>query len=193
MINENTRPIGWQGAAIQAQLDSTNIKFNVPGSEVLARFNREITFDDDGVPHVIYDKEIVTLADGLTRWAYDNRDPELFDGRSLPRSGAGGGRVGTLSKSDFTLAEKIAFIKEHGGEAYERLPLKSGGATTEVRSKAEYYRLPRQEKMRLLAKDPGYFERLPNTPAEALGGKVNGTFINRAALEKHKAVRPASR
>ncbi len=178
------REIGWQATAINESFAKTGIKFTKSNADTLKAFGRDVVFDDDGRPHVNFDSEILPLEDGLTRWAFDSADG-VADRRTLPREGAGGGRVGTMSKSGLTLAEKLEFIRVRGGAAYEALPLKSAG-TFEVKTKQDFYKLPRAEKVRLTGKDPHFFSKLPDAPSD----QPKGGYVNHAALAKHRATRP---
>jgi hypothetical protein len=149
------------------------------------RQGREITFDQDGEPSVTYDGENLPLSAALLRFGYDRRD--LIDGRSLPRNGAGKARPGLASKSDLkTFKEKAEFIKQFGGAAYEALPL-VGVQSSEVKTRQDWMKLPRQEKVRRLAADPEAFNKLPNA---APTGRVNGSLINQTGIDKHRAARP---
>lgn len=143
-----------EAKALNTAFDATGITFH-NRAESLAAFkeSREIVYDDDG-----YDSEPLLLADALARFAYDNR--QYVDARTLPREGVGASRPGTLSKSDLDLKGKLEFIKTHGGAAYEALPLKSQ-PTREVKTREDWYRLPRAERVRLTGKDPDFLANYP--------------------------------
>lgn len=173
---------------LNAAFDATGIKFN-DRAQALASFKegREIVYDESGEPCTRYDSEYLPLSDALTRFAYDRRD--LVDGRTLPRQGAGSARPGTLSKADFTdVKSKVEFIREHGEDAYARLPL-TGVGTSEVKTRQDFMKLPREEKVRRYAADPECFNKLPSAPTD----QIKGSFINHAAIAKQQAIRPSSR
>jgi hypothetical protein len=155
----------------------------------LAKFRegREIVFEE-GEPHVQFDSEILELSDALKRWAYDIRDPELFDGRSLPRTGVGLARPGIASKSDFpTIAEKVAYIQTHGEDSWARLPLTGIGASGEVKTFEDWKRLPSAEKIRRLNADPSVIQKL--TKAGSTAGRSNVAYINHELIAKQQSIR----
>lgn len=169
-----------------ASFDATNIKFNDRSAALEAiTEGREITYDEAGNPSIVYDGQTLPLSDALTRFAFDRRD--LVDGRTLPKQGAGGGRVGTLSKADLVdYKAKAAFIAENGGDAYERLPLKPP-ASTELKYREAYYALSRSEKVKLIEKHGANFAAtLPKRPT----GQPLGTFIANDKLAELKKIRP---
>lgn len=172
--------------ALHAAFDETKIVFH-DRAAALAKFKegREIIFGDDGQPYSTYDGETsVRLADALTRWALDTRDPALFDGRSLPRHGANG-RPGIISKADFdTVASRVAYITEFGEDSWARLPLK-GIATSEILTKQSWMKLPLSEKVRRTAADPDAFSKLPDKPTD----QIRGSFIHHAAIAREKLKR----
>lgn len=178
-----------EGKKLTEVFDATGVRF-YDRATVLAAFkeNHEIHYDEAGEPTTFFDGEHVPLKDALTRYAYDAPDG-VCDRRTLPREGSGGGRRGTASKADFDLAGKVAFIKEHGISQWEQMPSKNADSQ-EVRTKADWYRLSRTEKVRRTAANPNAFSDLPNAPQT---GRVNGALINEAGLEKHKAVSPQRR
>ncbi len=93
-----------------------------------------------------------------------------------------------------TLTDKVTFITEHGEEAFARLPL-TGVGTSEVKTKSDWYLLPREEKVRRLAADPDAINRLPNAakvdPVESkMTVLQGGSKVNYTALEKQRRIRP---
>jgi hypothetical protein len=176
------RPIGWEADQINAAIAATKIRFNVSNADALTAFNREVVFSEAGEPQAIYDGQALPLADALTRWAVDDRTG-IADRRTLPRDPVAG-RPGSLAKSSMSTSEKVAFINEHGSTAFEALPL-TNKATSEVTSKADFYKLPLSEKTRLTRENPNFFASLPNTPT----GQIRGSYVNHAAIAKAKAAR----
>lgn len=157
-----------QAQAINTAFDAAGIGFKAKRSDVLAELKnngeREVAFDKDGNPHIKYDGQILTLSEALHRFAYDRRD--LADQRTLPKQDEGRGRPGIASKADFaTVAEKTAYIREHGIDAYERLPVTTP-KTSEVRFREDFFALPTAEKARRLQETPDIIESLPNRPKQ---------------------------
>jgi hypothetical protein len=178
-----------EGKVLTEAFDASGIKFNDRSVALaeLKKDGREIAYDDDGKPHVHYDSEILPLSDALIRFGYDRRD--LCDGRTLPRTGAGTARPGLMSKADLPdFKAKVAFIREHGEEAYARLPL-TGVATSEVLTKSDWYKLNRKEKCRRLDADPDAFNRLPSGPPTIPGALVNRSYVNQPKLDALKKIR----
>jgi len=177
--NKNDRPIGWQGDAIAKAIADTNIKYTVTPAELLAKFGREVQFDDEGNPHALYDREVLPLADALTRFAAD--EDGICDRRTLPRS-PGGGRRGVASREDLPDAKaKAAYIAEYGLAAFEALPTKAQ-PSGELKYQDDFRRLPVAEKSRLIAKHGlKFIESLPARPSD----QPFGGYINRDALDKH--------
>lgn len=180
-----------EGLKLSQAFDATEIKFH-NRSEALAAFKegREIEYDESGEPQTTYDGERLPLKDALTRFAYDAPDG-VVDRRTLPREGAGGGRKGTLSKSDLDLQGKIAFINQFGGEAYERLPSTGVGSSAEVRTKQDALKLPVKERVRRYAADADWFAKLADGPAATVAGMTSagGAKINVVALDKQRRIR----
>ncbi len=174
-----------QAMAILAAIGSTEIRFHDDAPELLARFKatgREIAFDEAGKPTTTYDGQTVALADALTRWATDDRT--IADGRTLPRTDTGKGRPGMASKQDYaTVAEKTAFISEHGIAAWESLPTKPP-VTSEVVFKEDFFKLNLSEKTRRLNENPNAIAELPNRPKPL--AKVNQAGID-AQRSKYRA------
>ena len=112
---------------------------------MLKRFARDIITAEGERASAVYDGETLPLSDALLRWAYDNRDPETFDARTLPRAGAGTARPGLDHKGNYPDAKsKAAYIREHGLEAFERLPLK-GPTSAEITTVEQWRMLPLAE------------------------------------------------
>jgi len=148
--------------------------------------NRDIVIDDeDGQLYSRYDGEVLPLDEALLRFGLDNRP--LIDGRSAPRSGAGGRNL-ELTKSEITTREKVAFIAQHGADAFEKLP-SHPVASSEVKTKQDWMKLPLAEKVRRTKENPNAFAELPNANA----GKVPGLFVDKDKIAKQQAIRPASR
>ena len=185
---KDSRPIGWEGDAVETAFAKTGIRFNLPNAEVLAKFKapgRDVTFDDGGVPHTLYDREVLPLVDALTRWAADDVEG-VCDRRTLPRS-PGGGRNGIASREDLPDAKsRVAYIDKHGLEAFEALPTKHQ-PTEELRYRDQFRELPLSEKSRLIRQHGEDFVR--NLPARPTG-QPRGGYINREALERQKRIRP---
>jgi hypothetical protein len=176
---------------LNAQFDATNIKFRDRSTalQALLAGGCEVIYTEDGSAQVHYDGERLGLRDALTRLAFDQRD--LVDGRTLPREGTTG-RQGTLSKADMTLQEKIAYVRDHGADAFARIPSVNFD-TKPVTTREDFYRLSRAEKVRRIAADPNILAKLPSAPkvsvVEQLETVAPGVRINRAGLEKQKAIR----
>jgi hypothetical protein len=172
---------------INAAFDAAQVRFNDRATALAAfKEGREIIFED-GQPYTRFDSEYLPLSDALLRFGYDRH--ELVDGRTLPRTGAGAARPGLASKADFpTVKDKVDFINKNGEDAWARLPL-TGVAGTEVKTIADWKRLPLSEKVRRVNADPDAVRKLAPTPTV----RQHGAFINTEALERQKAIRPASR
>ena len=180
---------------LEAAFDATGVKFHDrPAALAEFRAGRAAIEHTDEGAFAVYDGERIPLADALLRFAYDNRSPELLDARTLPRNGAGTSRPGIGSKADYeTTAQKAEFIRTHGFDAWEKLPVRGLGSS-EVQSKEDWYKLPRQEKVRRLAADPNAFARLPDkAPSAPTPARRAGAYINDEAIAREKAVRPPQR
>jgi hypothetical protein len=168
-------------ASLNRAFDSSALIFH-SRSEALGAFKqgREIVFED-GEPFALYDGVIQPLGDALAKFGADNRG--YIDGRSLPRAGVDASRPGVLSKNGFaSLAEKVAYIAEHGAEAFEKLPLQTRD-TSELTHQSQWYKLNIAERVRLTSLDPDAFSKLKPGP------KPGGTYINEKALAKELATR----
>ena len=192
MENKTEHTPSW-GIASEAQrihssFDQTGISFH-DRADALAAFGRPVTFNDHtGDPEAFYDGQDLPLSECLKRFAYDRQD--LVDRRTLPREGMGTTRAAQLSKSSFsTTAEKTAYIREHGVDAWESLPLKPP-VSTEVRTKQDFWKLPVEEKSRRIRENPNYVETLPNAPPQVQTGFAK---VNYDLLEKQRKLRPGSR
>lgn len=141
--------------------------------------------DEDGQLYARYDGEVLPLDEALLRFGLDNR-PHI-DGRSAPRTGTGGRNV-ELTKSEMTTREKVAYIAQNGADAFEKLATKPV-ETTEVKTRQDFMKLSRQERVRRYAENPNAFVDLPN----AVSDQPKGSFINREALAKQQAIRPNSK
>jgi hypothetical protein len=174
--------------AINQAFDATGVTFHDRAAALAAfKEGREVVFED-GQPFALYDREFLPLGDALKRFAYDQR--QHVDARTLPRTGVGTSRPGIASKADFpTVAEKIAFVNLHGADAWEKLPL-TGIGSKEVVTVADFRRLPLAEKTRLINADPDYLYKLKPSPGLPQPGQAR---INHEAIERQKAIRPASR
>lgn len=188
-MSEEKKPlapgVGAEARKLNEAFDKTGVSFHDRAAALAALKSdgREIVFDDAGEPSVLYDNHQMPLSDALLRLGYDRR--ELVDGRTLPRQGVGASRPGLASKEDFkTVREKLDWIAANGADAWERLPL-TGVQSAEVRTKQDWYKLPRAEKVRLTALDPNYFDKLPSAPAV----RQHGAFINVEGIERQKAIR----
>jgi hypothetical protein len=176
-----------QAEAIHAAFDKTGVKFH-DRAAALAEFKaggREIIFDEDGQPHSYYDGEALGLDQSFLRFAYDRR--ELCDQRTLPRAGAGGGRIGLESKADFTTTkEKLAFIEARGEDAWAKLPLTGVAPKGEILTQDDFRKLPLAEKVARTNADPLVFSKLPKAPKgeSPLTGKTH-----HAALAKEMKTR----
>jgi hypothetical protein len=180
---EFTPGIGVEARKINEAFDRTGINFHSRPDALAAlkTDGREIVFnEDDGEPYVHYDSEFLKLDQALTRLALDQRS--LADGRSLPR-GASTARPNTLSRAEMTIAEKVAYVNEHGEEAFLKLPSRPT-TTSEVKTTEDFRRLPRAEKVRRINEDPDAIRKLAPPPT----ARANGTFINHEALARQKAI-----
>jgi hypothetical protein len=178
MIHESDK-----ATILNSSFDASGIKFHDRSTTLQTlTTDREISYAEDGTASIHYDGEILPLEAALKRFAYDNR--AHVDGRTLPKEGVGTARPGTLSKAAMTLQEKIAFIKEHGADAFSRIASKSYD-TQPVDTRQDWMRLSRTEKVRRLAADPDAFTKLPNATSD----QPKGGYINHAALEREKAIK----
>jgi hypothetical protein len=185
-----TTDAGAEARAIHEAFDSTGVTFHDRAATLAAlkQNGRDVVFDN-GVPHIVYDGELLELKEGLLRLAYDRRD--LADRRTLPRAGAGTSRPGIDSKDRYkTTREKLDFISTYGAEAWERLPLR-GPSTSEVLTREDFLRLPRQERMRRYAADPSVLAKLPSSSSRYIPGsaKVNVEGLQRHLASKGKLAR----
>jgi len=173
-----------QAQKLNEAFDQTGVKFHDRAAtlQAITADGREVAYDADGTVRIHYDGEQLSLKDALTRFAYDNR--QHVDARTLPKEGAGTARPGTLAKSDMTLAQKTAYINQHGAEAFSKIPSKNFD-TQPVVSRQDWMRLSRAEKVRRLGADPDAFIKLPNATSDQL----KGSFINHTALEREKKIR----
>jgi hypothetical protein len=177
-----TPGIGVEAKKINEAFDASKIAFH-NRAEALAALRAtgaEVAFDEQGNPHCRYDSEYLTLTEALTRLALDQKG--LADGRSLPR-GASIARPNALSRAEMTTAEKVAYVNEHGEEAFLKLPSRPV-ATTETKTTEDFRRLALAEKVRRINADPAAIYKLAPGPT----ARTNGTYINVEALARHKAV-----
>jgi len=165
------------------------VKFHNSAEALAALKEGRESVEEDGQLFTRYDGAAkVPLANALLRFGYDRR--ELVDGRSLPRAGVGTSRPGLASKADYPdTASKLKAIAEHGADWWEKLPL-TGVATSEVKTHADWYKLPIAERVRRTAADPDAFSKLAPSPGQTMPGLAR---VNQAALDKIVAIRPASR
>jgi hypothetical protein len=178
-------------AKLNEAFDQTGITFHSRpvALAALKATGSEVVYDDAGEPFTRYDSEYLSLSDALTRLAFDQRETRV-DGRTLPRNGAGSARPGIASKSDFTtVKERSDFITKNGFDAYERLPL-TAIDSSEIRTQADFLKLPSKERSRRYGIDPDCFAKLPKAEAphpfqKALDQKEN----MKANLAKHIASR----
>jgi hypothetical protein len=179
--------VGEEARALNEAFDAAQVRFNDRSAALAAfRENHEITWED-GKPFTRFDGEVQLLSSALLKFGFDRRD--LIDGRSLPRSGAGASRPGVDCKTNYkTVQDKVAYVNAHGTDAWERLPI-SGPVSNEIVTQADWYRLPRSERVRLTALDPDHFAKLAPAPKP----RPTGAFINHEAIEQQKSIRPASR
>ena len=104
----------------------------------------------------IVGKERVPLSDALRQFALDHET--LVDGRSLRHLKTA---TAPKAKSDMSMRERMAYIDEHGLDAFEKLPLRSV-QTREIRTMADYAALPVATKTKLLAAHgPKWLASLP--------------------------------
>jgi hypothetical protein len=85
-----------------------------------------------------------------------------------------------------TNKQKVAFINEFGEEAFVNLRL-THTQTAEVKTVADFARLPLAEKSRRITADPGCMAKLLPSPGVRLPGQA---YINTAALDKIARTRP---
>lgn len=170
--------------------DQTGIEWH-SRANALAKFReeRDILYEN-GEPFAKYDSEILPLHDALSRWAYDHRNPELFDGRTLPRTGVGVTRPGLACKANFkNIREKIAYIEKYGEDAFAKLPL-TGVSGSEVLTQDDWLKLPRAEKVRRTQADAYAFSRLPRAAKPDPNAKALSKKEEMAAnLAKHVATK----
>lgn len=174
-------------AALNAAFDASKLTFH-NRAEALAAFkaDREIVVEN-GQLFALYDGCTQPLGDAFAKFGADNRG--LIDGRSLPRTGVDAARPGPLSKADLkTVAEKVAFIAEHGSEAFEQLPLQPVH-TGEVKTFEDWMKLPTAEKVRLTALDPHIVRKLRPSPS----ARQHGTFIKPGLAEDLARTNPGVR
>lgn len=200
MSTENTpTPLtqGEQGQILTAAFDACPIRFH-DRADTLAAIKadgREVHYEG-GKAYITYDSEILPLEDALTRFGYDRR--ELCDGRTIPRTGVSSSRPGLASKADYaTAGDKAKFISQFGLSAWEDLPL-AGVTSSEVTTKADWFKLSVKEKVRRLAADPDAFSKLPEAPQEqktSVDGmrRSAGAKFNDAGLERLKRINPSKR
>jgi hypothetical protein len=163
----------------------TGIQFRITDAEILANFKaggREIVVED-GIAYATYDGSRITLSDALERYAFDAPQGEV-DRRTLPRSGTTGGRRGTLAKSEMTLKEKVAFIRENGEEAFAAIPTHPQ-ESAEIVTREQFRRLSVKEKSKMVTADPDILAKLAPAP----NPRPHGCFINHSAMAKHLATR----
>ncbi len=148
-------------AALTAAFDTSGLIFHDrPATLAAFRADREIVYED-GAPYALYDGVVAPLSEQLAKFGADNRT--FIDGRSLPRHGVDASRPGDLSKADFkTVTEKVAFITEHGGDAFERLPTQKRD-TSELKTFTQWLKLPITERVRLTNLDPNIIGKLEAT------------------------------
>jgi hypothetical protein len=168
------------------QVKDTGIKFQNTDAEVLASFRagaggRNITIED-GEAYVVYDGSRIGLAHALERYAFDAAPGEV-DRRTLPRSGTIG-RRGTLARSEMTLQEKVAFIRENGEEAFAAIPTHPP-TSTEIVTREQFRRLSVTEKSRMITAAPDIMSKLAPAPSP----RPHGCYINHEAMAKHLATR----
>jgi hypothetical protein len=172
------------------KFQETGVKFQGTDAEVLAKFKEgghEI-FVEDGVARTKFDSEILPLDEALLRYAFDAPQGEV-DRRTLPRGGAGTARSSTLSRATMTTAEKVAYVNEHGEEAFLKIPT-NYTPTSEVKTTADWLKLSRAERVRRTTDDPQAFEKLLPAPGQRMPWEP---YVNHEALERQKQIRPAPR
>jgi hypothetical protein len=188
-MSEEIKPIapniGAEARSLHEEFDATGVKFHDRAATLAALKGdgRDIVFDD-GVPKIVYDGELLPMRDALLRYAYDHRT--AVDSRTLPRGGAGTSRPGIDAKDNYkTLSEKVGFINQFGADAWERLPL-TGVGTSEVLTREDFLKLPRQERMRRYAADPAVLAKLPSSSGRYMPGQAK---VNAEGIERHLASR----
>ena len=166
-----------ESAALHAAFDASGLIFHDRAAALAAfKEGREVIYEG-GKPHALYGGVVQPLSEALAQFGADNR--ALIDGRSMPREGVTG-RPGNLSKDDFTtVAEKSAWISEHGGEAYEKLPTHRAD-TSELRTFEQWVKLPLAEKVRLTKIDNDIISKLQATKPARQG-------VDGATLAEHNA------
>lgn len=103
-------------------------------------------------------KERVPLSDALRQFALDH--PVLADGRSLRHLKSAERPI--KPRSEWTNAEKIEYLNHHSAEEYAAIPAHPVQSTVEIRTLAEWSRLPIATKTRIVAeKGSDFIGRLP--------------------------------
>ena len=172
-------------AALNKAFDDSAIHFHDRATALAAlkEGGRQIVWQD-GTPHIVYDSIQLPLPDALKRFGFDRRD--LVDGRTLPKQGLGTSRPSVLGRDSFSSdSEKVAWIKEHGYEAWQKLPSRGVQVTSELKTFADWTKLPTAEKVRLIGEDPNIISKLaPGQPS-----RPGGVYINHEAMERIRKIR----
>jgi hypothetical protein len=191
---ERQQAVASETTALQSafkKFHESGIKYTGTDADVLANFKasgHEI-FVEDGVALTKFDSEILPLYEALVRHAFDAPQGEV-DRRTLPRAGAAGGRSGVTSKADLkTMKEKVDYVNKFGEAAFLALPL-TGQVTSEIRTQADFRKLPLSEKVRLTNTDPDYVAKFKPSPGTRMPGQP---FVDQIKLDRIAAIRPASR
>ncbi len=174
-------------AILQAAFIQTGVTWHDRVAALAAyKENHEILIDSKGEASTFYDGVEVPLAEGLSRFARDEK--QHVDARTLPRKGSGLDRPNLESKADYPdLKSKAAVIRDRGFDYWQSLPAVSV-ETSELKTKADWYNLSLRSKVELTEKDPNLFRNLPNGPTS--GSLTGSAIINHEALAKQKAIRP---
>ncbi len=171
--NEQLLNLRKQTDAVAEGFKDSGVKFHdIDAVKVLlAEGGHAITIGDDGKATVAYDGEQLSLAEGLRRFAEDNKF--LADGRTIRET------TRPKSKESFkTREEKMEFINKHGVDAFEALPLRAPHAGP-VKCFDDFVKLTLSEKSRLLREDPDFLRRLPRYPPEVMQQRRTGIRVNK--------------
>jgi len=165
--------------------DLLNIAFDESGliftdrASALEQYQQQggqIVFDDGtGEPYSFLNGVRAKLSLSLAEFGLANKS--LIDQRSLVRA---------KSKSDLkNTAEKMAFIRQHGVSAFERLPLNHIEPSAVV-TRSDWRKLTLSQKAEMIRRDPDVVAKLRPDVEQ---GK---TFVNHELLEKQQRIKGRS-
>ena len=129
--------------------------------ESLLRSQHDLKFDDQGRGTALIGGRRVPLDKALELISVQHSSL-VADRRTLPRNNSEPATP-TKPRSEWSRQEKIDFLRTHSAEEFEALPLHAKENVVQVRTFADYSRLPNSAKIELLSK-PGGLEWLTNLP-----------------------------